>query len=101
MRVWTKPELIVESFVLNSFIAVCDIDKDDSPFHYVFWRDSNGNKKPVETSWTFDDLKTSVDTSPEYGNISTAELLAYFKSTNPGHDNYIYHDGPVGKLYNS
>ena len=99
MRVWTKPELIVDRMELSQVYAVgCDIKRIDNPT-YKYWKNKGNSNNPdpdsVVSFQGFDELKALAEYVDPSDTLDTGDVKAYFDYKKAvGGERF-------GKLYNS
>ncbi len=103
MRVWTKPELIVDTMELSQrFAAGCDIlSTNTTAYPYVFRRAKGANPGHPDDykDYNYQTLQ-SMDQYDPIGSISKDEVEKYYKD-HGGHSDYILFSGQTGKLQDS
>lgn len=101
MRVWTKPELIVDTMVLSqAFAKNCDIKDNYQPhdnvsYVYTFKR-TVGQHNEDSVSYTISVLEQKVDKSPKDNNITPDELTSYYNG-----NHMVFLSGQTGIIMNS
>ena len=79
MRVWTKPELIVDTMVLSQAYAAGCVIKSTVRFTFTGGKDGN-----FTHDWNQKFLSDNVDSgNPKDGQISSTELTNYYLTANP------------------
>ena len=88
MRVWTKPELIVDTMVLSQFcLNGCEVKSGynytENKWVYTFMRSSD-NQETTSVSFSFEELMTAGGSrdfeNNTYVKLDADEILSYAKS---------------------